>query len=324
MFIEVILTAAAVVGLILFYWSESAELLLMAKCKINLFMNGVKIKDAPKPVTKAEGKNRTNITLVGSVQKLLGATIKLGTRRAANIFIGFSVFLGVFVFYILKDRTAPFPVYVTALTAMLLPTIMLVCRLQGLRIASSHEGDVLIAELLDNYKMNYFNMQQAIEVTAMNIKEAPHSKRLVLNLSKGLNTASDPREIKSLLSDFEFAIGTSWAGVMADNMYFALVSGIRVTNAMEDLIKTIENAGRVQEFAARENNEGRLILKYLAPACYVLTVVFGIKCFGLAPEEFFRYQFMTAAGVAWFVTALISYICGITAGILLSRSKMDI
>lgn len=66
---------------------------------------------------------------------------------------------------------------------------------------------------------------------------------------------------------------TSWAGVLADNMYLALTSGIRVTEAMEDLVNTVSKAREVDELTNRENNEAGLILKYLAPLCYIMTVV---------------------------------------------------
>ena len=161
-------------------------------------------------------------------------------------------------------------------------------------------------------------------MTALNIKEAPRSRKLLFNLSKGLNTASDKYEIKKLLDEFRFSIGTSWAGVMADNMYFALVSGIRITEAMEDLIKTVEKARKIEEFARRESNEGRLMLKYMAPCCYLLTVAAGIKYFGLSPEEFVKYQFMTETGMAWFIIAALTYCLGIAARSFLSRSKLDI
>lgn len=55
------------------------------------------------------------------------------------------------------------------------------------------------------------------------------------------------------------------------------------------------------------------MLKYMAPCCYLLTVAAGIKYFGLSPEEFVKYQFMTETGMAWFIIAALTYCLGIAA-----------
>ena len=107
-------------------------------------------------------------------------------------------------------------------------------------------------------------------------------------------------------------------------MYFALSSGIRVSDAMEDLINTINKARKVKEFSKRENNEGRIMLRYMAPFCYLMTIIGGIKYFGLSAEEFIYYQFMTTTGITWFVIVLILYILGIMARMFLIRNKLDI
>ena len=311
MFAEIFLTAAAFGGLALFYFEETGEIFRSIRGALYLRSQSIRIRRRDKEKLSGkldEIKDMREITLIGSV----------------SIFIGISIAIGLTVFYLLRYKTAPLLAFASGIFAFSAPFLILLGRLQSIRIANSKEGDVMIAELLDNYKMNYFNMQQAIEVTAMNIKEAPRSRRLLFDLSKGLNTVSKKTEIKKLLDEFRFAIGTSWAAVMADNMYFALVSGVRVTEAMEDLIKTVEKARKAEEFARRENNEGKLMLKYMAPCCYLLTVAAGIKYFGLSPEEFIKYQFMTEPGMTWFIISLLTYSAGIAVRTFLSRSKLDI
>lgn len=320
MFIEIIFTVISFVGLIVFYWDEVFNITVLFKGNIYLWLYGIKIKKDKKEKTFIESK----VTLIGSIQKLMNVTIGIGSKRSAYFFIGMSSIIGAFVFCILKNKVTPLLVYTAAFIVSVFPLLILVCRLHNLRIQNSCEGDILITELIDNYKMNYFNMYQAIEITAVTIKEAPNSKKLLLNLSKGLNTVSESKDIKKLLDDFRFSIGTSWGNVMADNMYFALSSGIRVSDAMEDLINTINKARKVKEFSKRENNEGRIMLRYMAPFCYLMTIIGGIKYFGLSAEEFIYYQFMTTTGITWFVIVLILYILGIMARMFLIRNKLDI
>jgi len=179
-------------------------------------------------------------------------------------------------------------------------------------------------ELLDNYKIHYYNMQRAVEITASVIDEAPNCKRLLFNLSKGLNRASTDDEIRTLIEEFRYAIGTSWSGVLADNIYFALSSGVRVENAMEDLVNTIVMAEEVEEKTKRENNEAGLVLKYLVPLCYLLSFVGGIKFFGLTTGEFLYYQFGTQAGITWFSAIIVMYIISLVAKFFLTQNKLDL
>ena len=180
-----------------------------------------------------------------------------------------------------------------------------------------------MTELLENYKIHYCNMRQAIEQTASSIEEAPNSRRLLLNLTKGLNTAEKDR-IGSLLREFRLSINTSWGNILASNMGFALMSGVEVSEALADLADTVKRARRVDEFARRENNEAALILKYLAPVSYVLTAAAGVAFFGLSPEKFLYYQFKTEAGLTWFTISLIIYVAGVLLNACLSSAKLDI
>lgn len=327
MVVETVLSALSFAGLTVFYWEDISALIREIRRIVYLRVRETGIKKAEKkrnyennfPISAKE-----DITLTDTVVRLLNATLGLGTQITARIFIAVSLSAGIFTIFLLRYKTGTAISCFAALFVFSAPFIALMCRLQSLRVEVSREGDVMITELMDNYKMNYFNMQQAIEVTALTIKEAPHARRLLFNLSKGLNTASTAGEIKELLNNFSFSIGTSWSSVFADNMYFALVSGIRVEEAMEDLIKTIEKARKIEEFAKRENNEGRLMLKYLAPCCYFLTVIAGIKYFGLSPQEFVNYQFKTEMGVTWFTIVILTYCTGIITRTLLSKGRLDI
>lgn len=327
MIVEAALTALSLAGLAVFYWEETKSAATSVRSFLYLRMRGIRLKreEMRKTANAAESAaDMEGTTFTEAMRRLLQATVGYGGKRAAGIFIFFSAALGFAAFSVLRCRIAFWLAFAAAAAAFSTPFIALMCRLKSTRVENSKEGDVMITELLDNYRMNYFNMQQAVEVTALSVKEAPRSRKLLFNLSKGLNTASGEGEIKELLSDFRFAIGTSWAGVLTDNMYFALTSGIRVAEALEDLIKTVEKAKKIEEFSGRENNESRLMLKYMAPCCYLLTVVAGIKYFGLSPEEFVKYQFATETGMAWFMISALTYGAGTAARALLSRNKLDI
>lgn len=315
MIVEIILSVSAVFGTGIYYWDD-----------LGFLVNEIKRRFSFNSFGLYDFKEKLHIKRdpLEAVSKLLGGTLGLEARIWSHGFIFVSLISAIIVLLILNGRIEIKLLVLISVFSSLVPYLLLLCRLQSLRIAASKEGEILLTELLDNYKINYYNMQQAIEVTAFTIKEAPGSKRLLFNLSKGLNTANSSDDIRRLLDDFEYGLGTSWASVMADNMYFALVSGIRVTAAMEDLVQTLSQARKVSEYAKRENNEGLLILKYLVPSCYVLTFFAATKYFGLSPEEYFKYQFMTSAGLGWFVLSLMAYGSGLFLGVLLSKTKLDL
>ena len=317
MYVELLLTIVSVIGVGVFYWAD-----------IEAFCQGLKIRSIGNYLPKSnetigdiyympEGLNQ-------GISRLIKITTGIDWKHSALCFWLITAIITatatILTFGFLKGVLRIILVCVIAL----MPLVLLLARLQALRIKNSKEGKILIIELLDNYKIHYYNMQHAVEVTALTIEEAPNCKKLLFNLSKGLNRASGSDQIKELLVDFKYAVGTSWAGILADNIFFALSSGLRVDVALEDLINSVAMAEEVAEKSKRENNEAGLIIKYLIPGCYLLTIVGAVKFFGLRPGEFFYYQFCTEAGISWFSAIIVMYIVSLIAKFFLTQSKLDL
>lgn len=262
--------------------------------------------------------------LTAHIGRLLQATFSMGTRRSIMLFFILSGTLCICAINLTLWKTSFAATILAGVMAGLSPYLMLQCCLRTRRITGSHEGEILVTELLNNYKINFCNMQQAIEVTAMTIKEAPNSRRLLLNLSKGLHRVSTGTDVEALLRQFRFAIDTAWADILATNIYLACVSGLQVTDALSELARAMIRARQIEEYSRRENSEARLILCYLLPACGLLTVVGGIQAFGLTFSEYLHDQFQTGAGLTWFILWVAVYGVAIIAYLLLSRNKFDL
>ncbi len=260
----------------------------------------------------------------GHIRLLLQITLGMGADRSVRVFWILSGLLGVISLFFLFGKISFSLTAISSLLSMCLPYCMLRLKLQKLRVDSSREGEILITELLNNYKISYFNMQKAIEETAKTIEDAPNSKRILFNLSKGLNTADTKERIKFILKEFRLSINTNWGNILANNMYFALASGIEVTEAISDLADVIKKARKIDEYSRRENNEAALILKYLAPVSYFLTVIGAIEYFGLSPEKFLYYQFKTEVGLTWFIISLVIYVAGVLINGYLTRGRLDL
>lgn len=206
----------------------------------------------------------------------------------------------------------------------LLPYLILTVRLYNQRVVRSREGDLLVQELLNNYKIYDFNMKEAIEVTAGSLEGAPNGKRLLFHLAKGFQTAASRSEVETLLSVFRYSIDTAWGNALAANIFFAHFYGVRVDQALEDLLNSIVKSRQIVEFGKRENNEARLILQYLVPVSLLLSVAGACRYFGFTLTKFIRYQFGTALGLKWFLIVAMLYVAGLLLNGFFSREKMDI
>lgn len=319
---ELFLIALLTAGLTILMWTPITELCILCIDRLKKWI--VKFKEDAETradLGLAEGELKGRI--YEHIRTVLQITLGMGTDRSIKVFTVVSISLAVLIFVLLAGKVTLSLVAAAALGSGLMPYGILLLRLQKLRISSSREGEILITELLENYKIEYCNMRQAIETTAAVIEGAPNSKRLLLNLARGLNTAEKSR-ISTLLREFRLSINTSWGNILTSNMGFALTAGVEVTEALTDLADTVKRARKVNEFARRENNEASMILKYLAPAAYLLTVVGGIRFFGLSADKFLFYQFRTEAGLTWFTISLIIYVAGVLLNACLSATKLDI
>lgn len=204
------------------------------------------------------------------------------------------------------------------------PYLLIVIRLHDKRVSRSAEGDILIQELLSNYKIYDFNMKEAVEKTAFSIEGADNAKVLMIKLAKSLNTTATAQEVEKHLSQFRYAINTSWCNALASDIFFGHVHGIRVDVAMEDLQQSMLKGRRVREHGKRENNEAAVMIRYISPLCMLLSVAGACKFFGFTVKKYMSYQFGTALGLKWFLIMVILYICGFAICRLFSGEKMDI
>lgn len=311
--INILLYAGFAAGLCLIFFDRLTELLY--RVKVARFMG--------EPSAGAGEENK----LKGGRKRLfllLKTTTRIKNERLTGLYIGGNLLLGAALFFAVQNVVGAATALVAGAAAACIPTALLRTRLQTMRVKASSEGELLLTELLNYYKMAYCNMNEAIEQTAYGLKDAPNSKRVMMTLSNGLATAASRVEIKKLLSDFNYSIGTSWAVILSNNMYFALTDGIKVTAALSDLTDSIVKARKAMEQNRRENNEARLMLKYLVPASYILTMAAANRFFGFSAGKFIEYQFMTAAGLSWFMGCAGAFIVSVIAMIFLTRPKMDL
>lgn len=205
-----------------------------------------------------------------------------------------------------------------------LPYLVLQVQLHEKRVRRSREGDVLVQELLNHYQICGYHMADALEHVALTIKEAPLGKRLFLQLSKDLRSAVTKKEVEDLLTEFRYAFDTVWGNVLASNILFSHLYGVRVDAALKDLLTCMVQSRKTAEYSRRENHEARMMLVWLAPVSFFLSVFFACHFFDFTLGKFFSYQFGTALGLQWFFSMVFCYVTSLLVHVFLAKEKMDI
>lgn len=232
------------------------------------------------------------------------------------------IFLGVF------SAAAMASDFSTAMTfgvfSAVFPYILCYAVLQQKRSLRSKEGDVLVHELYNNYKICSYNMGEAIAVTAVTLENAPLSRSLMTDLAKQLQLSAAEEDFSRCLDAFRYAVGTTWGNVLSANIYFAMYRGIKVDEGLGDLSRAMTKSREVDEYKKRENGEASMMLKYLVPVCYLFTVIGACRFFDFTLDEFFRSQFFTPAGFRLFAIIAMIYSAGLLAEKFFKGEKMDI
>lgn len=207
---------------------------------------------------------------------------------------------------------------------MMLPYLILRAQLHEKRVKRSREGDVLVQELLNHYQIYNYNMIEALEKTALSLEEEPMGKRLFLQLAKDLQNAVTKKEVEDLLRDFRYAFDTVWGNVLASNILFAHLYGIRVDGALKDLLTCMVQSRKSVEYSRRENHEARIMLVWMAPISFLLSIFFACRFFDFTIWKFFSYQLGTSLGLQWFFSMGFCYIASVLIHGFLAKEKMDI
>ena len=258
------------------------------------------------------------------IRVVLGITLGMGKDRSVRAFFIVSGLLSLTVMILLAGRVGIGLQALASVIAAFLPYLLLRIRMENMRVKGSHEGEIMLAELTENYKIYYYNMKEAIDRTAVSLKDAPGSKRILANLSRGLDRAGSEKSMIKLLDEFSLSINTSWSNTLKNLMYFSLIHGIRVEEALEDLAGTLKSARKVEEYAKRENNESALMIRFMVPLTYLMTAYIGIVFFGFGTKKFLEYQFGTEVGATWFTIFIIVYTTSYMVNSFLSKNKLDL
>jgi len=205
-----------------------------------------------------------------------------------------------------------------------LPFLLVRLKMQNFQVELSKEGEDLISSLLGNYLLNYQNIRAAIEGTARELDGAPNSKRMLYNLARSLTKANTTEEVDYAIEKFRYSLSTSWGDILANNIRFAYVDGIKITDALRDLSDGISKARKSYEQNKRENNESNIMIKVIFPLTVLAIPIGAVKLFDFTFKKFFEYQFGTEIGMMWSLLLIVGYVICVIITSVLTHQKMDI
>ncbi|MGD9679234.1 MAG: hypothetical protein AB7V16_12910, partial [Vulcanibacillus sp.] len=187
----------------------------------------------------------------------------------------------------------------------------------------SHEGIFLITELLNQYKINYHNMIEAIDKTICYLENAPYTKNLLFKMSIRLKESTN-KELEDIINDFVYALNTNWAIMLSNAIYLSIENGTNVTTALQDIIDDLKMVKKSFEENKRINIEGFSILKYLSPGLFILTIYFAIEYMDFTLDKYIHYQFNTSTGLKYFTIICVLSFLNVAISVYFKKKKFDL
>lgn len=270
-----------------------------------------------KHIQKKENK------LVKHINMLLSIIFNTNNPLFTQIFFIITIGLFVFNFLILSKHSSVLFTLIFSIIISLLPYGYLQLRLRTIRVESSYEGERLITELINQYKINYFNMFEAIDKAIYYLKDSPHSQKLLFRLSLALKEYRTEEELQDILKEFTYAVDTEWIKMLSNNIYLAVEDGVNVVVSLEDILHELKNLKIDMEYNKRLNSEGFAIIKYLVPIFYFLSIYIAVKYFNFTLFKFIDYQINTNIGFKFFIVILILMLINYSIMIIFRKQKFD-
>jgi len=262
--------------------------------------------------------------LVKHINTLLSLAIGDFSKNFGVGFIAFCITLFAVVFLLMNKQSNTINSVLSGLIVSLLPYMVLRLRLYTIRIESSYEGEFLISELINQYKLNYFNMVEAIEATVKHLDGSPRSKKLLFTMSIKLKSYRNSIELSEILDEFTYAVDTQWSRMLVNNLMLSIDEGFMVTSGLTDIQSELKRAKSAYEKSERNTTEGFAIAKIFIPGLYICTIFMSSKYFNFTVQKFMAYQVFTPVGLKMFMANLVLFTFNMLVMILFKKRKFDI
>lgn len=284
-----------------------------------------------KPILKKKQKfSRIKTTkekkgwVIKHIEKILIIAFNSSTNFSVYTFFLIVVLLFMFSFIFLSSIGQNLYVrIVISVFISSIPYLLLRIRLYSIQVESSYEGDELIGELSSQYKINYFNMQEAIIKTIPKLKKSPYTSKALFRLARQLPQYRTTEELQEFVEVFTFSIGTEWAILLGNNILISLLSDEIVTEAMDDIFYDLKDLNSINEKNKQQNHESFTMILFIVPLTYVASVLFMFKFLTFDLSKFIDYQFKNELGFRFFVLTFMFMIINFMVFLIIKKPKND-
>lgn len=282
------------------------------------------IKVAKPQKTFRKDREVTYSALYKHIKRLLLIVYGKDDDKNVSAFYLISIILFLLTFLVVIQRTGVISCILFASIIAFVPYIWLRLQLKQIRIEGSYEADIIINELLNQYKLNNHNIYDAIDETIIKIKEAPMMRKQLFIISLKLKEYRKIEELDNIIDNFVYAVGTEWIILLANNIYISITDNVNITPGLEDIQKEIKQAISDKEREKRINLESVSIVKFLTPSLYIGSIILANFVFNISIREFMNYQLNTRTGFNYFMLIIIMTIFNSSVLLLLKKQKFDI
>ena len=203
------------------------------------------------------------------------------------------------------------------------PYLLLRIRFEGIRRKGSFEGEAVISNFLNHYRICNFNVYEALEKLLYESENIRQNNPLLFKMLMELRNTGSPREIRKATNAYAQVVNTNWSRMFAYNIQLAAEKGINVSVAIEDILFQLRDARTMLEERKRLNSEAMRIVVYMIPLLYVFTVVMSVNFIGLTAREYIKNQFVTEEGLFFLVLSVVMFLLNIIFMETVSRQKFD-
>ena len=230
-------------------------------------------------------------------------------------------FVSLSIFLILFGRSTFFMLISLFISAI--PYIFLKIRVTSIQRQGSYEAETLVSELINQYKINNLNMIAAIDNTIFIIKDCPHSKKALFNLSLVIKDYGNDEKLNNAIDNFVASTNTEWAKLLGMNILESISNGTDISVSLDSILSELKEIKSIIEKDRRSNNEAFNMVKFIIPGVYILSPIVANRIFGFTYRKFFDYQFGSELGIRIFIIFIIFTAISSVIMFILSKPKFD-
>ena len=286
---------------------------------IKLFISRVQLRHSLR-------MEQMNVMKKGSIEHHIAHMLSIfpGKNVSASGFIRTTGMFAAVVFIVTVMSAGAPACFASAGMALTVPYGILRFRYEKLRSEVNDEREKMMSILLSAYRINNLNIEKAIEYTAGQTKDLPHTSVILSTMLLRLRECSNDADVRRVMDDLAKSIGNGWARSFAVNIRMAYVSGRNISVTLEEQLKQIRETRQLMQERLRSNSESVRMTTFMIPITLAVTAVMACGQMNMTPIEIVKVQFGDSTACMLLIVIIFLFMFNMAATQLVLRKKTDI